>query len=140
MPPSIPFEPFEPPDSDSDEYHNNMIENDEEINNETLHMCSSITLPSSNHLLTNNNTGTFMTENFNTISGEKLRSIISRIESLEDDKTNVLSDIKEVYAEAKGIGFDSKIIRKVVQLRKIDSQKLQEEENILELYKSALNM
>ncbi len=81
-----------------------------------------------------------MTENFNTISGEKLRSIISRIESLEDDKTNVLSDIKEVYAEAKGIGFDSKIIRKIVQLRKIDSQKLQEEENILELYKSALNM
>jgi len=81
-----------------------------------------------------------MTENFNTISGEKLRSIISRIERLEDDKTNVLSDIKEVYAEAKGIGFDSKIIRKVVQLRKIDSQKLQEEENILELYKSALNM
>jgi uncharacterized protein (UPF0335 family) len=87
-----------------------------------------------------NNKGSFMTENFNTISGEKLRSIISRIESLEDDKTNVLSDIKEVYAEAKGIGFDSKIIRKVVQLRKIDSQKLQEEENILELYKSALNM
>ncbi|MEI6187398.1 MAG: DUF2312 domain-containing protein [Alphaproteobacteria bacterium] len=81
-----------------------------------------------------------MTENFNTISGEKLRSIISRIERLEDDKTNILSDIKEVYAEAKGIGFDSKIIRKVVQLRKIDSQKLQEEENILELYKSALNM
>ena len=81
-----------------------------------------------------------MTENFNTISGEKLRNIISRIESLEDDKTNVLSDIKEVYAEAKGTGFDSKIIRKIVQLRKIDSQKLQEEENILELYKSALNM
>ena len=48
-----------------------------------------------------------MTENFNTISGEKLRSIISRIERLEDDKANVLSDIKEVYAEAKGIGFDS---------------------------------
>ena len=81
-----------------------------------------------------------MTENFNTISGEKLRSIISRIERLEDDKAYVLSDIKEVYAEAKGIGFDSKIIRKIVQLRKIDSQKLQEEENILELYKSALDM
>jgi len=81
-----------------------------------------------------------MTENFNTISGEKLRSIISRIESLEDDKTNVLADIREAYVEAKGTGFDSKIIRKIVQLRKIDSQKLQEEENILELYKSALNM
>ena len=81
-----------------------------------------------------------MTENFNTISGEKLRSIISRIERLEDDKANVLSDIKEVYAEAKGIGFDSKIIRKIGHLRKIDSQKLQEEENILELYKSALDM
>ena len=80
-----------------------------------------------------------MTENFNTISGEKLRSIISRIESLEDDKT-VLADIREVYVEAKGTGFDSKIIRKIVQLRKIDSQKLQEEENILELYKSTLNM
>ena len=48
--------------------------------------------------------------------------------------------LRKCYAEAKGIGFDSKIIRKVVQLRKIDSQKLQEEENILELYKSALNM
>jgi uncharacterized protein (UPF0335 family) len=81
-----------------------------------------------------------MTENFNTISGEKLRSLISRIESLEDDKTNVLADIREVYAEAKGNGFDPKIIRKVVQLRKLDSQKLQEEENMLELYKSALNM
>ena len=81
-----------------------------------------------------------MTEKFNTISGEKLRSLISRIESLEDDKTNVLADIREVYAEAKGTGFDPKIIRKVVQLRKLDSQKLQEEENMLELYKSALNM
>ncbi len=81
-----------------------------------------------------------MTDTFNSISGEKLRSLISRIERLEDDKANVLNDIREVYAEAKGTGFDPTIIRKIVQLRKLDSQKLQEQESLLELYKNALNM
>ena len=81
-----------------------------------------------------------MTDNFNSVSGEKLRTLVSRIERLEDDKTNVLTDIREVYAEAKGTGFDPKIMRKVIQLRKLDTQKLQEQESLLELYKSALNM
>ncbi len=81
-----------------------------------------------------------MTDAFNSISGEKLRNFITRVERLEEDKSNVLNDIREVYGEAKANGFEPKIMRKVVQLRKIDSQKLQEQETLLELYKSVLNM
>ncbi len=81
-----------------------------------------------------------MTDAFNSISGEKLRNFITRVERLEEDKSNVADDIREVYAEAKANGFEPKIMRKVVQLRKIDSQKLQEQETLLELYKSVLNM
>jgi uncharacterized protein (UPF0335 family) len=81
-----------------------------------------------------------MTDAFNSISGEKLRNFITRVERLEEDKSNVANDIREVYAEAKANGFEPKIMRKVVQLRKIDSQKLQEQETLLELYKSVLNM
>ena len=81
-----------------------------------------------------------MSEAFNSISAEKLRNFISRIERLEDDKSNVSTDIREVYAEAKANGFEPKIMRKVISLRKIDSQKLQEQETLLELYKSVLNM
>jgi uncharacterized protein (UPF0335 family) len=81
-----------------------------------------------------------MTDAFNSISGEKLRNFITRVERLEEDKSNVANDIREVYAEAKAHGFEPKIMRKVVQLRKIDSQKLQEQETLLELYKSVLNM
>ncbi|MEI6188620.1 MAG: DUF2312 domain-containing protein [Alphaproteobacteria bacterium] len=81
-----------------------------------------------------------MTDAFNSISGEKLRNFITRVERLEEDKSNVANDIREVYAEAKAHGFEPKIMRKVVQLRKIDSQKLQEQESLLELYKSVLNM
>ncbi len=81
-----------------------------------------------------------MADAFNSISGEKLRNFITRIERLEEDKSNVANDIREVYAEAKANGFEPKIMRKVVQLRKIDTQKLQEQETLLELYKSVLNM
>jgi uncharacterized protein (UPF0335 family) len=81
-----------------------------------------------------------MADAFNSISGEKLRNFITRIERLEEDKSNVANDIREVYAEAKANGFEPKIMRKVVQLRKIDTQKLQEQETLLELYKNVLNM
>lgn len=81
-----------------------------------------------------------MADAFNSISGEKLRNFIMRIERLEEDKSNVANDIREVYAEAKANGFEPKIMRKVVQLRKIDTQKLQEQETLLELYKNVLNM
>ena len=68
----------------------------------------------------------------------KLKSIIERIERLEEDKAAVAGDLKEVYAEAKGEGFDTKILRKVVRLRKQDSAKRQEEEALIDLYVSAI--
>jgi uncharacterized protein (UPF0335 family) len=70
----------------------------------------------------------------------QLRSFIERIERLEEEKKAIAADIKEVYAEAKGTGFDTKIMRKVVSLRKKDAAERQEEEAILDLYLSALGM
>ena len=68
----------------------------------------------------------------------QLRSIVERIERLEQEKTEITEQIKEVFAEAKGNGFDVKVLRKVVRRRKQDRAKLQEEEAILDLYLSAL--
>ena len=68
----------------------------------------------------------------------KLKSLIERIERLEEDKAAVSTDLKEVYAEAKGEGFDTKIVRKVVRLRKQDKAKRQEEEALIDLYISAI--
>ncbi|ESQ92217.1 hypothetical protein ABAC460_04825 [Asticcacaulis sp. AC460] len=70
----------------------------------------------------------------------RLRTIIERIERLEEDKAVIANDIKEVYSEAKGEGFDVKILRKVVSIRKKDKLKREEEEAILELYMSAIGM
>jgi uncharacterized protein (UPF0335 family) len=74
----------------------------------------------------------------NTTAQGKLKSLIERIERLEEDKAAVANDLKEVYAEAKGEGFDVKIVRKVVRLRKQDSAKRQEEEALIDLYISAI--
>jgi uncharacterized protein (UPF0335 family) len=68
----------------------------------------------------------------------RLRTIIERIERLEEDKAVIAGDLKEVYAEAKGEGFDVKILRKVVSLRKKDKAKRMEEEALLDLYLSAI--
>lgn len=68
----------------------------------------------------------------------RLRSIIERIERLEEDKAAVMADQKEVFAEAKGEGYDVKILRKVIRIRKQDKAKRQEEDAILDLYLSAL--
>jgi uncharacterized protein (UPF0335 family) len=68
----------------------------------------------------------------------KLKSLVERIERLEEDRAAVANDLKEVYAEAKGEGFDTKIIRKVVRLRKADTAKRQEEEALIELYITAI--
>lgn len=68
----------------------------------------------------------------------QLRSIIERAENLEADKAGVMADLKEVFAEAKGNGFDVKIIRKVIRLRKMDRAKRAEEEAVLDLYMSAI--
>ena len=61
-----------------------------------------------------------------------------RIERLEEDKANVMADMKEVYAEAKSMGFDTKILRKVISLRKIDRRERQEADALLELYLGAV--
>ncbi len=77
-------------------------------------------------------------ETFNTSAQGKLKSLIERIERLEEDKAAVAGDLKEVYAEAKGEGFDTKIVRKVVRMRKQDAAKRQEEEALIDLYISAI--
>ena len=74
------------------------------------------------------------------IAGERLRSLIERIERLEEEKRTLAADIKEVYAEAKGTGFDTKAVRTIIRLRKKDQAELQEEEAIIDLYKAALGM
>ncbi len=74
----------------------------------------------------------------NTAAQTRLKTIVERIERLEEEKAAVASDLKEVFSEAKGEGFDVKILRKVVRLRKQDKAKRQEEEALLDLYFSAL--
>jgi uncharacterized protein (UPF0335 family) len=74
----------------------------------------------------------------NSAAQSQLKSVIERIERLEEDKAAVSSDLKEVYAEAKGNGFDTKILRKVVRLRKQDKAKRLEEEALVDLYLSAI--
>ena len=75
-----------------------------------------------------------MTDVLNSEAQGRLRSIIERVERLEEDKAAIMADIKEVYAEAKGDGYDVKTIRQVVRLRRIDKAKRQEAEAILDLY------
>ena len=71
---------------------------------------------------------------------EHLKSFIERIERLEEEKAALAADIREVYSEAKGTGFDTKIMRKVVALRKLDTADRQEQDAILDLYLGALGM
>jgi uncharacterized protein (UPF0335 family) len=81
-----------------------------------------------------------MSEDASGISADRLRSIIKRIEKLEEDKAAVGDDIKEVYSEAKGTGFDVKIIRQIVRLRKVEVEKRREASELLDLYMSAIGM
>jgi len=70
----------------------------------------------------------------NSVAGDQLRTVVERIERLEDEKKNVTADIKDVYAEAKGNGFDAKTLRKIVALRKLDEDKRKEAQAMLDLY------
>jgi uncharacterized protein (UPF0335 family) len=72
------------------------------------------------------------------IAGERLKSFIERIERLEEEKRALAEDIKEVNAEAKGTGFDTKIMRQLIRIRKRDQDELDEEETLLDVYKRAL--
>ena len=78
-------------------------------------------------------------ENYRVTAGE-LRQFIERFETLEIEKRNIADQQKEVMAEAKGQGYDTKILRKLVVLRKRDLQDIAEEEAVLDMYKSALGM
>jgi len=74
------------------------------------------------------------------IAGERLRSFIERIERLEEERRTLAADIKEVYAEAKGTGFDAKIMRQIIRIRRMDKDDLDEQETLLDIYKRALGM
>jgi uncharacterized protein (UPF0335 family) len=74
------------------------------------------------------------------IAKEQLAQFISRIERLEAEKSDLAEDIKEIYDEAKGTGFDVKIMRQIVKIKKQDKAKLAEQEAILDLYRQALGL
>lgn len=73
-----------------------------------------------------------------TVAADRLRSFLERIERLEEEKAVIAGDIKEVYAEAKGEGYETKILRQIIRLRKMDRAERQEQEALLDLYLSAL--
>jgi uncharacterized protein (UPF0335 family) len=73
-------------------------------------------------------------------AGKRLKSLIERIERLEEEKAGLATDIKDIYGEAKSVGFDPKIMRKIIRLRKMDADKRSEEEMLLETYKSAVGL
>jgi uncharacterized protein (UPF0335 family) len=74
------------------------------------------------------------------VAGAQLKSLIERIERLEEEKRALGEDIKEVYAEAKGTGFDTKIMRQIIKIRKMDKDEHDEQESLLDLYMRALGM
>lgn len=74
------------------------------------------------------------------VGADQLRSFVERVERLEDEKTEVQDQIKDVYAEAKNEGFDIKTMRQIVRLRKMKPHDRTEQEELLELYKSALGL
>jgi len=74
------------------------------------------------------------------VSGDHLRSYIERIEKLEEEKKALSSDVRDVFAEAKGNGFDTKVMRQVLKLRKMNASERDEQEHMLDLYKRVLGM
>ena len=73
-------------------------------------------------------------------SDDRLRLLIERVERLEEEKKGISDDIKDVYAEAKAVGYDTKIMRQIVRLRKMKPEDRREFEDVLETYKSALGL
>ncbi|MBC6404649.1 MAG: DUF2312 domain-containing protein [Rhodospirillales bacterium] len=74
------------------------------------------------------------------IAADRLKSFVERIERLEEEKAALAADIRDVFAEAKGAGFDTKIMRQILKLRKLEQDDRQEQEHLLDLYKRALGM
>lgn len=79
-----------------------------------------------------------VSSNVGGIAGEELRRFIERIERLEEEKAGIANDIKDVYAECKSRGFDTKIVRQVIRLRKMEKNDRQEQEELLDLYLAAI--
>lgn len=77
-------------------------------------------------------------EGATTVAADRLRSFIERVERLEEEKAAIMNDVKEIYAEAKGEGYDVKTLRQVVRIRKMDRTERQEQEAMLDLYLAAL--
>jgi len=76
----------------------------------------------------------------NSVDRDKLKDFVERIERLDEDKDAITTDIREVYGEAKAVGFDTKILRRVIALRKMDRDERLEQETLIDLYLSALGM
>lgn len=76
----------------------------------------------------------------NSIDAGHLKAFLERIEKLEEEKRAIADDVKDVYAEAKGTGYDAKVLRRIVSERRQDSDKLREQEEIMALYRDALGM
>jgi len=74
------------------------------------------------------------------IAADRLRSIVERIERLEEERKALANDIKDIYAEAKSAGFDPKVLRQLIRIRKQESAEVEEQETLLELYRRALGM
>ena len=74
------------------------------------------------------------------VAVERLRTIVERVERLEEEKANLTADIREVFSEAKGAGFDAKTLRQIVKLRKMDPKDRQEQEHLLDTYRRALQI
>ncbi len=82
----------------------------------------------------------YITETSNTVAAGQLRAFIERIERLEEEKKTIADDIKEVYAEAKGTGFDTRAMRQIVRDRKKDKAERDEFESLVDLYRAAMGM
>lgn len=74
------------------------------------------------------------------IAGDRLRSLIERIERLEEERKALSSDIKDIYAESKSAGFDVKVMRQLIRLRKQEPAEVEEQETLLDVYRRALGM
>ena len=79
-------------------------------------------------------------KNISKTKDDRLKSLIERVERLEEEKNNLLADIKEVFSEAKGLGYDPKIMRKVLIIRKMDIDERLEQEALLDTYRNALGI
>lgn len=76
----------------------------------------------------------------NSVAADQIRAFVERIERMEEEKRAIADDIKEIYAEAKGTGFDTKVLRKIVAIRKMDHADRMEQEALLDMYLDALGM